>query len=40
VEEHTALEHLGTDPQYQCEPLRSFLCGLAAPGTVYCIRIT
>src|SRR5262249_39566391 len=40
VEEQLALEHLGTDPQYQCEPLRSFLCGHAAPGTVYSIRIT
>jgi hypothetical protein len=40
VEEQTALSHLGTDPQYQCEPLRSFLCGEAALGTVYTIRVT
>jgi ADP-ribose pyrophosphatase YjhB (NUDIX family) len=40
VEEQTALEQLGTDPQYQCEPLWSFLCGEAAPGTVYTIRVT
>lgn len=40
VEEQTALEHLGTDPQYKCEPLRSFLCGEAVPGTVYTIKVT
>jgi ADP-ribose pyrophosphatase YjhB (NUDIX family) len=40
VEEQTALEHLGTDPQYQWEPLRSFLGGEAAPGAVYTIRVT
>ena len=40
VEEQTALEHLGTDPHYQCEPLRSFLRGEAAPGTVSTIRVT
>jgi hypothetical protein len=39
VEEQTALEHLGTDPQYYCEPLRSFLYGEAAPGTVSTIRV-
>ena len=40
VAEHTALAHLGTDPQYQCELLRRFLGGEAAPGTVYTFRIT
>ena len=40
VEEQTALEHLSTDPQYHCEPLRSFLCGEAALGTVYTTRVT
>jgi 8-oxo-dGTP diphosphatase len=35
VQEQAALVHLGTDPQYDCEPLRSFLCGEAVPGTVY-----
>ena len=39
MEEQTALEHLGTDPQYQCEPLRCFLRGEAAPGTVYTFTI-
>ena len=40
VEEQTALKHLGTDPQYHCEPLRSFLRGDAALGTVSTIRVT
>jgi ADP-ribose pyrophosphatase YjhB (NUDIX family) len=40
VEEQTALEHLGTDPQYHWKPLQSFLCGEAAPGTVYTVKIT
>ena len=40
VQEQAALEHLGTDPQYHCEPLRSFLHGEAASGTVYTIQIT
>ena len=39
VPEQAALEHLGTDPQYDCEPLRSFLCGEAAPGTVYSLKV-
>ena len=40
VAEQAALEHLGTDPAYHSEPLRSFLCGEAALGTVYTIKIT
>jgi ADP-ribose pyrophosphatase YjhB (NUDIX family) len=40
VEEHTALSHLETDPQYECAQLRSFLCGAAAPGSVYTIKVT
>jgi len=40
VEEQTALAHLETDPQYPCEPLRSFLGGAAAPGVVYSFRAT
>ncbi len=39
VPEQAALEHLGTDPQYDCEPLRSFLCGEAAPGTIYSLKV-
>jgi 8-oxo-dGTP diphosphatase len=39
VLDQAALELLGTDHQYDCEPLRSFLCGEAAPGTVYTIKI-
>jgi 8-oxo-dGTP diphosphatase len=35
VQEQAALELLGTDPQYDCEPLRSFLSREAAPGIVY-----
>ncbi len=30
VEEQAALEHLGTDSGYDCEPLRRWLCGEAA----------
>ena len=39
VEEHTALEYLGTDPQYDGEPLRRWLCAEAAPGTVYTVKV-
>ena len=39
VEEQTALEYLGTDSQYDCEPLRRWLCGEAAPGTVYTVKV-
>jgi hypothetical protein len=39
VKEQTALEHLGTDPGYNCEPLRRWLCGEAAPGTVYTVKV-
>jgi 8-oxo-dGTP diphosphatase len=39
VEEQTALEHLGTDPEYNCEPLRRWLCGEAASGTVYTVKV-
>ena len=39
VEEPTALEHLGTDPGYNCEPLRLWLRGEAAPGTVYTVEV-
>ena len=40
VEEQTALEHLGTDPEYNGEPLRRWLCGEAASGTVYTVKVT
>ena len=39
VEEQAALEHLGTDPQYNCEPLRRWLHGEASWGTVYTIKL-
>jgi 8-oxo-dGTP diphosphatase len=39
MEEQAALEHLGADPGYDCEPLRRWLSGEAAPGTVYTIKI-
>lgn len=39
VEEQVALEHLGTDPAYDCEPLRCWLRGETAPGTVYTIKV-
>jgi 8-oxo-dGTP diphosphatase len=39
VEEQAALEHLGTDPGYDCEPLRRWLRGEAAPGTVYTVKV-
>jgi len=39
VEEQAALEHLGTDAQYDCEPLRRWLCGEAASGTVYTLKV-
>ena len=39
VEEQAALEHLGTDPGYDCEPLRRWLCGEAASGTVYTVKV-
>ena len=39
VEEQAALEHLGTDSGYDCEPLRRWLCGEAAPGTVYTVKV-
>lgn len=39
VQEQAALEHLGADPQYECEPLRRWLCGEAAPGTVYALKV-
>lgn len=38
VEERVALEHLGALSWYDCEPLRSFLCGEARPGTVYTVK--
>lgn len=38
VEEHTALKHLETLSWYDCEPLRRWLYGEAAPGTVYTMR--
>jgi 8-oxo-dGTP diphosphatase len=38
VDEHVALEHLGMLSWYDCEPLRLWLCGEAAPGTVYTAR--
>jgi 8-oxo-dGTP diphosphatase len=38
VEEQAALAYLGTDPGYDCEPLRRWLCGEAAPGTVYTVK--
>lgn len=40
MREQTALEHLATDPQYDCEPLRRWLCGEATPGTTYSLKIT
>ncbi len=39
VKEQAALEHLGTDSGYDCEPLRRWLCGEAAPGTVYTVKV-
>src|SRR5260370_4613398 len=39
VEEQAALEHLGMDSGYDCEPLRHWLCGGAAPGTVYTVKV-
>jgi len=39
VKEQAALEYLGTDPGYDCEPLRRWLCGEAAPGTVYTVKV-
>ena len=39
VKERAALEHLGTDSQYDCEPLRRWLCREAAPGTVYTLKV-
>jgi 8-oxo-dGTP diphosphatase len=39
VEEQAALEYLGTDPGYDCEPLRRWLCGEAASGTVYTVKV-
>lgn len=39
IEEQAALEHLGADPQYECEPLRRWLYGEAAPGTVYTLKV-
>jgi 8-oxo-dGTP diphosphatase len=39
VEERAALELLGIDSQYDCEPLRRWLCGEAAAGTVYVLKV-
>lgn len=39
VEEHAALEYLGTLSEYDCEPLRRWLCGEAVPGTVYTKKV-
>ena len=39
VEEQAALELLEMDSQYDCKPLRRWLCGEAAPGTVYTIKV-
>jgi 8-oxo-dGTP diphosphatase len=39
VEEQAALKHLATDPGYDCEPLRRWLCGEAASGTVYTVKV-
>jgi ADP-ribose pyrophosphatase YjhB (NUDIX family) len=39
IGEQSALEHLGMDPEYNCEPLRRRLCGEAAPGTVYTMKV-
>jgi 8-oxo-dGTP diphosphatase len=39
VPEQAALKHLGADPQYDCEPLRRWLCGEAAPGSIYSLKV-
>ncbi len=39
VEEQAALEHLGMDSGYDGEPLRHWLCGEAAPGIVYTVKV-
>lgn len=39
VQEQVALAHLGRNSDYDCEPLRRWLCGEAAPGTVYTVKI-
>ena len=40
VPEHVALAHLGRNSDYDCEPLRQWLCGEAAPGMVYTVNIS
>lgn len=39
VQEQVALAHLGKNSDYDCEPLRRWLCGEAAPGTVYTVEV-
>lgn len=39
LEEQAALEHLGMDPQYNCEPLRRWLHGEAPSVTVYTMKV-
>jgi 8-oxo-dGTP diphosphatase len=39
VEEQAALKRLGADFEYDCEPLRRWLCGEAAPGSVYTAKV-
>ncbi|HZO73457.1 MAG TPA: NUDIX hydrolase [Ktedonobacteraceae bacterium] len=39
VQEQVALEHLGKNSDYDCEPLHRWLCGEAAPGAVYTVKI-
>ncbi len=35
----SGVEHLGTDPGYDCEPLRRWLCAEAASGTIYTVKV-
>lgn len=39
IDERAALEHLDKLPWYDCEPLRRWLCGAAAAGSVYTVGL-